>query len=139
MLEHELKTRFPRLHTHMELQGISVTMYAMEWLTTFFVYNFPLDTTRRIWDIMLARGFEGGCGSLSWLYQISMAIFEICQVQILEWDIDEIMTSIRTLTTEIHPHVLLQRAVDFYPTDSLQQKLQFLASQNRPYQSCNIS
>lgn len=53
-------------------------MYAMEWLTTFFVYNFPLDASRRIWDIMLIRGFEGGCGSLAWIYQVSMAIFQIC-------------------------------------------------------------
>ena len=52
---------------------------------------------------------------------------------------DEIMTSIRTLTNEIHPHILLQRAIDFYPTDSLQKKLRILASLGNHYPSCSIS
>lgn len=52
---------------------------------------------------------------------------------------DEIMTSIRALTNEIHPNILLQRAVDFYPTDTLQKKLRLLASIGDPYPSCSIS
>jgi hypothetical protein len=123
-----------------------VSMYAMEWLTTFFVYNFPLTTSRRVWDIMLARGYVGGLGSLSWLYQICMAIIESCYGgsfsprfhtfddsfrvdQLLKWDLDEIMTSIRTLTTKIPPNILLQRAVDFDPTDTLRARLHQLAGQ----------
>ena len=61
-----------------ETEGISTAMYAMEWLTTFFVYSFPLHTNQRVWDIFLSRGYEGASGAIFWLYQVSLAILEIC-------------------------------------------------------------
>jgi len=137
MLNDEMRHRFPRLMEHLEQEGIMVSMYAMEWLTTFFVYNFPLDTARRIWDIMLLRGYKGGIGSLSWIYQVSMAIVEICHDQLMQWDIDDIMTSMRKMTTSINPNVLLSRAVDFFPSEALRAKLQLFAGPRN--QNCTIS
>jgi hypothetical protein len=129
----------------------------MEWLTTFFVPNFPLSTLLRVWDILLARGYQGGAEPLYWLYQVSMAIHQICHGKIssfdlmqlivltclfvdqfLDWDIDNFMTKIKELTLEIHPHVLLSRAIDFYPSESLQQQLAALLTPATKPGSCEI-
>jgi len=123
LLTRELSIRFPKLLNHLTDQGITVTLYSMEWLTTFFVPNFPLSTLLRIWDILLAKGYQGGAEALYWLYQVSMAIHQVCHDQFLDWDIDNFMTKVKELTMEIHPHVLLSRAIDFYPSDSLKQQL----------------
>ena len=49
-------------------------MFAMDWVTTLFVYSLSFETAERVWDIFL---FEGTKGAIQWLFQVSVAIFQL--------------------------------------------------------------
>ncbi|KAH8555847.1 rab-GTPase-TBC domain-containing protein [Umbelopsis sp. PMI_123] len=53
-----LSEQLPHIYRHLELKGISSTMYASQWFMTLFAYRFPLEVVFRIYDIMLSEGVE---------------------------------------------------------------------------------
>jgi hypothetical protein len=64
-----VKTRLPRLAGHMELLGIDVSYYCVQWFVSLFSYSMPKDAVLRIWDVFFVRGssfiFEVALGLLS--------------------------------------------------------------------------
>lgn len=51
-------------------------LYASEWFSTLFVYNFPLDVVARLWDIFFVEGVE-------YLFKVALAVLTIFQEELL--------------------------------------------------------
>lgn len=46
----------PRLFDHLQMHGITPTLYATQWFFTIFANNMPFELVLRIWDIFLNEG-----------------------------------------------------------------------------------
>jgi hypothetical protein len=55
-----LEEILPRVHEHLDQEGIRSTMYASQWFLTLFSYRFPLDLVYRLLDIIFASGVVYG-------------------------------------------------------------------------------
>lgn len=51
-----LHRRSPKLSAHLKQLGITTNMYATQWFTTVFSYQFPLGFCERVWDVMIVLG-----------------------------------------------------------------------------------
>jgi hypothetical protein len=64
-----VKVRLPRLAGHLELLGIDVSYYCVQWFVSIFSYSLPKHSVLRIWDVFFVRGcpfiFEVALGLLS--------------------------------------------------------------------------
>jgi len=54
VLRHLLSEKLPRLHYHLELHGIELSLFS--WFLTAFVDNIPVNVYLRIWDVFLYEG-----------------------------------------------------------------------------------
>lgn len=131
ILTNEIKERFPKLDRHFESQDIAVTMYAMDWLTTFFVYSLHLETNQRVWDILLAKGYEELNSAVYWLFQVSLAAIRLCHDQLLEWSLEEIMQGFKKLVVAIPPNAILSIAIDYELSTETQQQLEALIGKSK--------
>jgi hypothetical protein len=46
----------PALFKHLELLGVSTTLYACQWFLTLFSYSLPLEVVFRLYDMMFIQG-----------------------------------------------------------------------------------
>jgi len=51
-------------------------LYASEWFSTLFVYNFPIEVVVRLWDIFFVEGVE-------YLFKVALAVLTIYQEELL--------------------------------------------------------
>lgn len=56
--ERLIEDRLETVHTHLKRQGVLPSMYASQWFLTLFAYKFPLSLVERIFDIVVAEGYE---------------------------------------------------------------------------------
>lgn len=63
-------------------------MYASEWFSTVYSYNFPFELTSRIWDVFLVEG-------LSYLLKIALAILKIAEKDLLKLKFEQIILHLK--------------------------------------------
>lgn len=56
--ERLIEDRLETVHTHLKRQGVLPSMYASQWFLTLFAYKFPLSLVERVFDIVVAEGYE---------------------------------------------------------------------------------
>jgi len=80
---------FPNLYKHMEDLGVSVAAVTIPWLMTAFGYQLPLDVSLRVTDVLLFEGIPA-------LFRIALAILVICEQEIMELAVDDVMDYFRS-------------------------------------------
>eukprot|EP01122_Echinamoeba_exundans_P009352 TRINITY_DN3284_c0_g1_i1.p1 TRINITY_DN3284_c0_g1~~TRINITY_DN3284_c0_g1_i1.p1 ORF type:complete len:486 (+),score=65.15 TRINITY_DN3284_c0_g1_i1:45-1502(+) len=112
----------PDLFLHLKQENVSPLMYASEWFSTIYSYNFPFELTCRIWDIFLVEG-------LNYLLKIGLAILKIAEKDVLKLRFEQIILHLKEkgnlITAE---HNIFGLADSFATVDQLvvhiEQKLQ---------------
>ena len=83
----------PKLHEHLEVNGIGPSLYATQWFMTVFSYNMPFELVLRIWDIFL---FEGP--KIPFRFALSFMLRYDEQVRI--GDLESIITTLKEIHTD---------------------------------------
>lgn len=79
-----LEDNLPKLHTHFKRQGVQSSMFASQWFLTFFAYKFPLEFVLRIFDIVIAEGFES-------LLKFAIALVQKNEAKLLTLRFDDLI------------------------------------------------
>lgn len=97
-----LKWYCPKLHRHMEEQGIQPHMYATQWFMTAFAHHFPMELVVRIFDIFL---FEG----IKIVFRVALALMKLREQEMLTLDMCNMMDLLRLM----HESPMLRNVDDF--------------------------
>ncbi len=78
----------PRVHAHLEAQGISGALYAPSFYITGYAYSLPWPCVLRVWDAFLVDGMPV-------LHAVGVALLEMHQEEILKLDFEKLMPFLR--------------------------------------------
>ena len=91
----------PALAAHLEAEGVPSVMFAVEWITTLFVYNLPFDTARVVLGLFF---FEGGMDAI---VQVGVALLVSHEAALLRCDFDAFVPTLkRALSSMTVPQLL---------------------------------
>lgn len=82
--DHLLELMLPRIHAHLEAEGVKSSMYASQWFMTLFLYRFPLDFVFRLWDILFLDGLDA-------IFRFSIALLVKNEEAILGMDFEKLL------------------------------------------------
>lgn len=82
--ERLIEDRLETVHTHLKRQGVLPSMYASQWFLTLFAYKFPLSLVERIFDIVVAEGYEA-------VLRFGFALIVKSADRILQLDFDDLL------------------------------------------------
>jgi len=88
VLDKLLQQLFPKIHSHLEEEGIMLGLIADKWFMTWFLYTMPFPIVLRIWDMLLGHGFL-------FMYRIILAFFKLRQDDILESPMEDIVVILK--------------------------------------------
>eukprot|EP01090_Pellita_catalonica_P021269 TRINITY_DN7918_c0_g1_i1.p1 TRINITY_DN7918_c0_g1~~TRINITY_DN7918_c0_g1_i1.p1 ORF type:complete len:344 (+),score=56.90 TRINITY_DN7918_c0_g1_i1:142-1032(+) len=102
---HELiRDLCPRIHAHFSENSVTPLLYASEWISTLFVYNFPLTLVTRIWDVFLLENDH------SYIFKISLAVLKLSEEDLLKLEFEEIVRYLKTKGAHLDPDELIAKA-----------------------------
>lgn len=78
-------------------------MFASEWFSTLFSYNFDFDITARIWDIVLVDG-------LDYLFKVALALLQINQSKLLTLGFEDCVLFMKSTGYKVDPDRLVEVA-----------------------------
>lgn len=100
ILDKLVHTRMPRLHAHLEANGVTPDLYALQWFMTLYSKDFPFESMLRIWDLFLCKPHPHGSKIL---FSVALAILKEGESDLLRMhDVQQLTEHIRRLpyTTE---------------------------------------
>lgn len=71
ILDRLIQTHLPALFSYFKARSITPVYYASEWFSTLYIYNFDLELTYRIWDVLLIEDWR-------YLIKLALAILKLC-------------------------------------------------------------
>lgn len=83
-----LTKRVPKLVTHMEAEGLVPQLYVTSWFMTLHIYDLPLETVMRIFDVFLLEGFKI-------MYRVSLLFMLQNRWDLLKQDFQGMATTLR--------------------------------------------
>ena len=86
-----LNQTLPKLHEHLDMHGITPTLYATQWFITVFSYNMPFELVLRIWDVFLSEGPKIP-------FRFALSFMERYEDAIRDGDLESIISTLK----EIH-------------------------------------
>jgi hypothetical protein len=89
-----LKVVMPDMHRHFDEHGLSIEIFASQWLRTLFAQQFDLALVVRLWDMMFVDGF-------SFIYKIPIAIMRIYKQEVMEMAGTDLIFSLKGLPEQI--------------------------------------
>lgn len=89
-----LKERAPALAAHLAKENVLAAFYATKWYLMAFLDIFPFDITLRLWDLLMAEGYEI-------VFSIAINVLIMFQDRMLGKSFDRIMAFLRTLETKV--------------------------------------
>jgi hypothetical protein len=78
----------PALFSHFKEQRISPILFASEWFTTLFGYNFSIGFTTAIWTVLLSVG-------KLYLFRVAMGILRLQEKELLQMDFENIILRLK--------------------------------------------
>lgn len=78
----------PPLFSHFKEQRVSPILFASEWFTTLFGYNFPTEFTRGVWTVFLSLGKV-------YLFRVAMGILKLQEKDLLEMRFEAIIMRLK--------------------------------------------
>ena len=106
-------------------------MYAVDWITTFFVYSLTIETNTRVWDILLYNSNLSAVHAVDWLLKVSISIIHNLHDKLIIWDMEEIMSNIKLVVNDLSTKSLLSTALDFKLTAISKKKIKNLFTDNK--------
>lgn len=88
-LERLLELELPQLYHHFKDEGVNPVLYASEWFSTLFAYNFPLEIVVRLWDVFLAEGNE-------FLFKVALAVLKLSHDELLPLPFEHVITHLKS-------------------------------------------
>ena len=89
-LDWHLRGCLPALHAHLEQEEVGATMFAVEWITTLFVYNVPFDTARALLGLFLAEGSMVG-----FVVPLGLALLAHLEAELLARQFDTLVVHLK--------------------------------------------
>jgi hypothetical protein len=83
-----LEDTLPGVHAHLARQGVRSSMYASQWFLTMFAYKFPLQIVVRIYDIVIAEGYEA-------VLKFGVALMKRNAETIMALDFDQLLSFLK--------------------------------------------
>ena len=80
-----LQLKLPRLHRHMEEEGLMPDFFASKWFLTLHTYTLPLQLVCIVWDAFVMDGWKA-------IFRGGLALLKQREVRLLELDMGEIAT-----------------------------------------------
>lgn len=84
-LDWHIRGCLPTLHAHLESEDVGATLFAVEWLTTLFVYNVSYDNSAIIFGLIMV---EGGLG---FIVQLGVALLAYLEQELLSQRFDTLL------------------------------------------------
>eukprot|EP00041_Stephanoeca_diplocostata_P014048 m.252170 g.252170 ORF g.252170 m.252170 type:complete len:500 (+) comp19557_c0_seq3:192-1691(+) len=103
VLQSLLRTELPKLHAHLEKEGMEPLLYFTDWFMCVYVKTLPWASVLRVWDMFF---FEG----MKVLFRVALCIMKLSEHELLTNcpSIGELMTYLRDLPPEmLTPAVLI--------------------------------
>uniref|UniRef100_A0A6B2LC07 Rab-GAP TBC domain-containing protein n=1 Tax=Arcella intermedia TaxID=1963864 RepID=A0A6B2LC07_9EUKA len=88
-----LQKHLPTLYLHFLELRIRPLLYSSEWFSTLFAYNSDIETTSRLWDVMLLEG-------PAYLFRVGLAILKRVEGDLVGMGFDEIMIFLKNGVVE---------------------------------------
>ncbi|PKK77985.1 RabGAP/TBC [Rhizophagus irregularis] len=79
----------PKVHNHLQAQGINSSMYASQWFMTLFAYKFPLSLVFRIYDTIFTEGIEA-------IFRFSIALLKKNEKRIVEMEFETLLEYLKS-------------------------------------------
>ncbi|KAH3767760.1 RabGAP/TBC superfamily protein [Pelomyxa schiedti] len=102
-LDRLIQIILPKLFGHLKCISLTPLLFASNWFPTLFTYNFPIDVTKRVWDMFFVEG-------LMWLFKVALAILQIHQDQLLKVGFDQAVELLKTCGSRVEVNTLLKAA-----------------------------
>ena len=93
----------PKLSSHLEVEGVHITMYATQWLLTLYASSFPFSLVTRVWDCFLAEGWKV-------VYRVMLTLLANAQTELLNMRFEDILGYFRSLPDCVDGDAVLDRA-----------------------------
>lgn len=90
-----LELMLPRIHQHLEAEGVKSSMYASQWFMTLFLYRFPIDFVFRLWDILFLDGLDA-------IFRFSIALLMKNEAAILQMDFERLLDFLKNGLPEVY-------------------------------------
>ena len=87
-LDRCIELYLPALFSHFKEQRISPILFASEWFTTLFGYNFSIEFTSAIWTVFLSIG-------KLYLFRVAMGILRLQEKELLRMDFETIILRLK--------------------------------------------
>ncbi|EFA79146.1 RabGAP/TBC domain-containing protein [Heterostelium album PN500] len=84
------------LFSHLKEIGVTPVLFASEWISTLFTYNFNLEISVRFWDVFFVSGRY-------YLHRLVLAILTIYERQLLQYDFEGAVEFLKKVGTIINP------------------------------------
>jgi len=89
------RAMLPRLHAHLEAQGVTPDIWALQWFLTLYSNGFPFESTLRVWDVFLCEPYPKGSKVL---FRVALAVLKAGERELLRMtDIAQIVEHIKQL------------------------------------------
>jgi len=72
-----VRSRMPRLASHLLAHGIVTELYATRWFVGLFSGNLPTETMLRVWDVLVVKGIEV-------LHRVGLGLLKLSEARLLE-------------------------------------------------------
>ncbi|KAF2069729.1 hypothetical protein CYY_008951 [Polysphondylium violaceum] len=111
-----IETTMPKLFSHFKEIGVTPVLFASEWISTLFTYNFALPVSKRLLDVFFVEG-------RFYLYKVALSVLKIYEKQLITFEFEDAVEFLKKLGYQIDPSLLIKIA------DSLPSSLDSLIEQ----------
>jgi len=104
--DYEVALTLPDLYKHLKGEGVTAPIYVTEWLTTMYIYNFPIETASRVWDFFF---YSEGAESL---FRIGLSLLHIFKEQLMNYKFEEFLLDFKNKVSSVSAELLISRAME---------------------------
>eukprot|EP00475_Leptophrys_vorax_P004392 TRINITY_DN12622_c0_g1_i1.p1 TRINITY_DN12622_c0_g1~~TRINITY_DN12622_c0_g1_i1.p1 ORF type:complete len:501 (+),score=108.38 TRINITY_DN12622_c0_g1_i1:96-1598(+) len=99
-----LQFLMPKLSKHLEKNDYSAPLYASRWFGTMCAQDFCMESTLRIWDILIVEGPKI-------IFQVGLAVMKRCKRDLKKASMDEFTEILRQTQRNFQPDDLIKEAL----------------------------
>jgi len=93
----------PNVSQHLKKLNISPELYSSKWFITIFCYDFPFETSMRIWDCFLSEGIK--C-----VFRFGLALIKEHEKELLHTDFGQALTCLQSVSQVVDTQSILKQA-----------------------------
>ncbi|KYR02448.1 RabGAP/TBC domain-containing protein [Tieghemostelium lacteum] len=106
VIDRLIETTMPKLFSHLKEIGITPVLFASEWISTLFTYNFDIKISKRLLDVFFIEG-------RFYLHRLSLSILKCYEKHLMTLEFEDAVEFLKRLGYQIDPNALLKVADSF--------------------------